>query len=128
MLKKISAWFPVLLWMGVIFFFSSMPDLPSNKIDVLDFIFKKSAHMFEFALLFAWVLRATNGKISILNFSLPIFWAFLDETHQLFVPGRGGRLTDVLIDILGIFLAYYLLIHWQKWPFIKLTQPKKHRN
>jgi len=125
MLKKVSAWLPVILWMGVIFFFSSMPDLPNNKIDILDFIFKKSAHMVEFALLFAWVLRATKGNISWFNFSLPIFWAFLDETHQLFVPGRGGHLTDVLIDSSGIILAYYLLLNWKKWPFTKLVQPKK---
>ena len=128
MLKKVSAWLPVILWMGVIFFFSSMPDLPSNKIDVLDFIFKKSAHMIEFALLFAWVVRATKGKISWFSFSLPLFWAFLDETHQLFVPGRGGRLTDVLIDSLGIVLAYYLIFHWKKWPLTKLVQPRKHKN
>lgn len=128
MLKKISAWLPVVLWMGVIFFFSSLPDLPSNEIDVLDFILKKSAHMIEFALLFAWVARATKGKISWFNFALPIFWAFLDETHQLFVPGRGGRLTDVTIDILGILIAYYLIFHWQKWPLTKLVQPRKPKN
>jgi len=127
MRQKISAWLPVVLWMGVIFFFSSMPDLPSNKVDIIDFIFKKSAHMIEFGLLFAWVLRATGNKVTWLNFALPLGWAFLDETHQLFVPGRGGRLTDVLIDSLGIFLAYYLLTHFS-CPLTKLNPLNKRNN
>lgn len=125
MLKKLSLWLPVVLWMAVIFFFSSLPDLPSNQIDLLDFIFKKSAHMIEFGLLFAWVYRATQGKISWFSFGLPIFWAFLDETHQLFVPGRGGRLTDVLIDSLGIFLVYYLITKQPKWPLFRPNQSQK---
>ena len=33
-----------------------------------------------------------------------------DEFHQLFVPGRAGRVTDVLIDSAGAFLAL-LAIH-----------------
>ena len=37
-------------------------------------------------------------------------YAATDEFHQLFVPGRAGRVTDVLIDSAGAFLAL-LAIH-----------------
>ncbi len=41
-----------------------------------------------------------------------ILYAVSDEVHQLFVPGRGGQLTDVIIDTagagagLGIYMPY----------------------
>ena len=36
-------------------------------------------------------------------------YAFLDEAHQLFVPGRGSRLSDVCIDCFGILAAWLIL-------------------
>lgn len=41
-----------------------------------------------------------------------IIYAVLDEIHQLFINGRSGAITDVIIDSLGILtgIAIYLLI------------------
>ena len=43
-------------------------------------------------------------------------YAASDEFHQLFVPGRAGRVTDVLIDsggvIFGLFIAF--IVSWMK--------------
>ena len=40
-------------------------------------------------------------------------YAALDELHQRFVPGRAGRLTDVLLDscgvLFGVAVAWFLL-------------------
>lgn len=45
---------------------------------------------------------------------LGVIYAVSDELHQLFVPGRAGRITDVMIDSLGlmtgILFAYILLL------------------
>ena len=43
-------------------------------------------------------------------------YAASDEFHQLFVPGRAGRVTDVLIDsggvIFGLFVVF--VVSWMK--------------
>lgn len=41
-----------------------------------------------------------------------ILYAFSDEIHQSFTPGRGPKITDVFIDSLGVFfgMAVILLI------------------
>jgi len=109
MAKKIKSWSPVVIWMIVIFFFSSRPDIPSNQIYILDFIIKKSAHMVEFGILAFLLSKAFKFKKPDLSFSIALFYAFTDEIHQLFVPGRGGMLTDVLIDLLGIIIATKLI-------------------
>lgn len=51
-------------------------------------------------------------KLLLLSIFLAFLYACSDEIHQLFVPGRSGRFSDVLLDTLGasvgIFI-YYLL-------------------
>ena len=36
---------------------------------------------------------------------LAVVYATTDECHQLFVPDRAGRVTDVMIDALGAAIA-----------------------
>lgn len=89
----------------MIFLFSNRPDLPKNEVIILDFIIKKLAHVSEyFILVFLWH-RALGQKMLIEAFLISLFYAFTDEIHQLFVPGRTGLLRDVAIDGLGIILA-----------------------
>jgi len=107
--NKFLSWSPVVLWAGLIFFFSSRPDIPSNQIYILDFIIKKSAHMVEFGILAFLLSKAFKFKKPDLSFLLAWSYAFTDEIHQLFVPGRGGRISDVLIDLLGIIIATKLI-------------------
>jgi len=95
--------------MAVIFTFSSQPDLPSNQIDLLDFIFKKSAHMIEFGVLVFLLSRAYQFTRPASSFLIALSYAFTDEIHQLFVPGRGGKVSDVFIDLLGIIIATKLI-------------------
>ena len=109
MKNKLYSWLPVILWMSLIFFLSSRPDLPSNKIDILDFILKKSAHMIEFGILVFLLSRSLKFKKPDLSLLMALSYAFTDEIHQLFVPGRGGKLSDVLIDSIGIIIATQLI-------------------
>ena len=41
---------------------------------------------------------------------LSLLYAFSDETHQLFVPGREGKLTDVGIDAIGIAIGVIVVM------------------
>ena len=72
---------------------------------VLEVLLRKGAHMAEYALLFWLFLHALRvsgvrhpGLTALL---LTAAYASTDEFHQLFVAGRLGRLSDVLIDIAG---------------------------
>ena len=111
--KRMAAFFLV-LWMAVIFSFSSFPGSPVKyEMPMSLYIERKGAHVFEFFLLalLAWnALSAFFPKekkgflLSIVAMSA-LFYAFLDETHQMFVPGREGKLTDILYDSSGILIA-----------------------
>lgn len=112
--EKRMAAFLLILWMAVIFSFSSFPGSPVKyEMPMSLYVERKGAHVFEFFLLalLAWnALSAFFPKekkgflLSIVAMS-SLLYAFLDETHQLFVPGREGRLADTLYDSSGIILA-----------------------
>ncbi len=108
----ISRFLPVIVWAGVIFYLSSLPVIHDPSFNLADFIFKKSAHVFEYAVLFGLTTRALSPRKDRFRmaFLFGLLYAFLDETHQLFTPGRGGTLRDVLVfDTLGLSLSWFLL-------------------
>ncbi len=110
--KTIGLWIPVILWSGFIFFWSSIPYLKIPVLGFWDFVFRKIAHMTEFAILAFLYFRAFNYNKKTKNFFWPMFISFifavLDEFHQHFVPGRYANLYDVLIDFLGIVAGSFL--------------------
>lgn len=109
----ILAWLPPLLWAGLIFLFSSQSGLPSPDDYLLDFIFKKTAHMFVFAVLYVLVWRAVQKSLRPqtvqADWLIPLFiclgYAMLDELHQSFTPGRSATLRDVGYDALGMLIS-----------------------
>jgi len=72
---------------------------------------RKLAHGLEFAALGAelWLLRCIYGW----SFSTPVVSglcvSLLDETIQLFVPGRNGAIRDVWIDMGGFAFGVLVL-------------------
>jgi len=107
-MKFLKLWAPVIIWMGVIFFFSGLPDLNSGL--KYDFFLRKMAHITEYFILTFLFYRAFKGSFAINNllyfFAYPAFlsviYAISDEFHQSFVPGRTCCIRDVLIDTIGI--------------------------
>lgn len=75
----------------------------------LAFIVRKTAHFTEYAilgilfyLLYRQILPQKNGlRLFVLAILSSFLYACTDEIHQLFVPGRSGQFTDVLVDTLG---------------------------
>lgn len=120
-------WLPVAGWVAVIFLtsstvvttqqlagaVSSVSSTPATEFESLWrsiwWIPVKGWHVTEFALLFSLVYLATRRKPLAAAFSLG--YAFFDELHQVFVASRGGRLSDVLIDTLGVALAWCIFAH-----------------
>ena len=68
---------------------------------------RKNAHFFIYLVLgflttHAFKNNGTNGwKSAIFSFIVCAAYALSDELHQTIVPGRGGMLSDVVIDSLG---------------------------
>lgn len=129
----LSRWLPVLLWAGFIFLASSDPN-PYNHIpnrlyswlwwtklfgQSLIFYLGGLTHVLEYAILAYLLARAllwrgefTRGQL-LTAFYLVIFYAFTDEFHQVFTPGRAFQIIDLLMDALGVALgvgAYVLYL------------------
>lgn len=51
----------------------------------------------------------TIHKKYLYSFYYSIGFAVSDEIHQLFVPTRSGRVSDIFIDLVGIIIAYYAI-------------------
>ncbi|RYG25979.1 VanZ family protein [bacterium] len=73
----------------------------------------KGWHMAEFAILFLLAHRSIRAVGPALIWV--VLAAVLDEFHQTFVPGRGGRFTDVLIDLTGASIAAMIVV-WRFGP------------
>ncbi len=125
MARKLLKFLPVTLWMILIFCLSSIPDLPSNKVYNLDFLIKKTAHVMEYTVLFLLWFRALGHKNPLLAFCVSLAYAFTDEIHQLFVPGRTGRLRDVGIDTIGMIISSLLIVKFDLWKLLLSPLPTK---
>lgn len=102
---------PLLLWLGV------PPALCHTAL-------RKLAHFSEYGLLgIIWLALLLARRRAPWRSMLPaagacLFTALVDETIQLFVPGRSGMVADIWIDfsgactgILGACLLYQLIKH-----------------
>ena len=131
----LSRWLPVLLWAGFIFLASSNPDPYSNipnrlyhwlwwtKLFGQSLIFYLGGltHVLEYSILAYLLARAllwrgefTRGQLFTI-FYLTMLYAFTDEFHQVFTPGRAFQVVDLLLDALGAAVglgAYVLYLRW----------------
>jgi len=96
---------PIILFMGIIFYFSSIPYPPTLEI-------KYSAdyeHIFEYFILSFLLYRGfRNSRYNNIVFSLAILIAVVygisDEMHQYFIPGRTFDFFDMGFDAIGACL------------------------
>ena len=104
--RALSVWLPVIAWAAVIFALSSIPSL-STGLGFWDTLLRKGAHVTEYAILGALLLRALGRQTPAV--AAGIAYAATDELHQHFVRGRHASPLDVAIDAVGITLGVYLL-------------------
>ena len=107
-----AKWIPVAAWAAVIFAFSSVPSLNSG-LGTWDTVLRKGAHMTEYAILAALLLRATASYAWA--FGLAVGYACTDEVHQLFVRGRHGSPVDVAIDAVGALVGLAVCRRLTAW-------------
>jgi VanZ family protein len=100
--RGFRAWAPIVLWAAVIFAFSAVPSL-SSGLGTWDLLVRKIAHLSEYAILGALLVRAIQRPaVAILAGGL---YAVSDELHQHFVRGRHAAWYDVLIDTVGVTIG-----------------------
>jgi VanZ family protein len=105
------------LYMILIWIMSSNPDdavirFPDNQ---LDRFIKESLHLIEFGILYGLFVVAllAHGKLRFtLNFTvalISIFYGFVDEIHQSFVPYRSATLIDAAKDLIGVTVLFWIV-------------------
>ena len=91
----------------------------------IDYTIRKPAHAAEYAVLgglllcmfTSWLLgeRKSSGFHAFLPaFATGVLYAAGDEVHQLFVPGRSGQVSDVLLDSAGVFAGVGIIFIIQR--------------
>ena len=133
-MRYLRAYLPVILWMLVIFTFSTdvgssqrtsriigpilrwfNPEISDEAIHMVQLGIRKTAHLTVYAILAALMWRSkrqleNNFKVwrwkeAGVVLGLCIVYALSDEWHQTFVGSRQGATLDVLIDTLGASLG-----------------------
>ena len=105
-------WIMSLLYMGLIFVFSSFP-LPMKAPSFL--LADKLVHLLEFGLLasliyFALKKSGVSSHPIFIPFLIASLYGISDEIHQYFVPGRDTDLFDAVANAVGS-LVFPLGIH-----------------
>ncbi|MGV3027006.1 VanZ family protein [Clostridium thermobutyricum] len=132
--RIIFSWILLVIWMIFIFYMSAQPadisnsqsgfvikllqsigiDSSGNNIGLLTTIVRKGAHFSEYAILGLLSYNVmknyfTKKRARIVAVLIVFFYACSDEFHQLFVSGRAGKITDVIIDTSGGIFSVLLL-------------------
>jgi VanZ family protein len=105
--RRFALWGPVLVWGAVIFALSSVPSL-SSGLGTWDEVLRKAAHIAEYAVLGALLLRALGRQLPALV--IGIAYAATDEVHQHFVRGRHPSPFDVAFDACGLALGLLIVL------------------
>jgi len=130
--KFLRYWLPLVIWLIMIFIGSTdlmsaehtsriigpilrwlHPGISLARIEQVQFVVRKMAHVSEYAVLALLIFRALVNTTRRARFAgavlitLLISGAFAasDEFHQSFVPSRTSSVRDVMIDITGAILG-----------------------
>lgn len=114
-MKKYLRFLPAVLWMGVIFYLSSIPHLElRGQYSIYDATLRKIAHLVEFGVLYLlWYWALGKQKTAA---AIAILYAISDELHQSFVPTRTAEVSDIFFDLLGVAIALFITKHRQLYP------------
>jgi VanZ family protein len=141
--KTVLSWAVVIFWMAVIFSLSSQAAeqsdqlsmeiaeiitqvaekaVPANDIEVVSFnrFVRKNAHFIAYLVLGLLVINAMRCsgfcgyKSVFLALFLCVIYAISDEIHQLYVPGRGCQVKDIIIDSTGVAAGIFLYMMYDK--------------
>ncbi len=102
-----------------IFFFSSIDSI-SNQRGIIPLSVIYHFIVFFLFTFFLFITIKGNKKIKVryifIALIISILYAFLDEIHQTFIPGRNASINDILTDLTGsvISIAIYSYTYIKK--------------
>jgi VanZ family protein len=132
--RMVKKWLPVILWVTLIYVFSTdlfsgsntagillplferfFPGISPHALAQTHFTIRKLGHFgayFILALLVMSALREENNRPAerrhiVFAAMFVTLYAISDEFHQSFVPSRSASIVDVLIDISGGICGIY---------------------
>ena len=134
----LRAWWPALLWAGVIFLMSTdtfssehtkwfltpvihwlRPSLTPRQIEAVHHFIRKTAHFTEYFIFCLLLFRSIRGARQgwrwtwgLAALSMAAGYSILDEIHQAFVSSRTASPYDSLVDSAGAFFAFAALWLW----------------
>jgi VanZ family protein len=137
-LAWLRAWWPAIVWSGVIFTMSTdpfsadhtkwvfepvlrwlIPGLAQSQYDLMHHVIRKCAHFTEYFIFFVLLFRAVRagragwrwawGTVALL---IAAVYSVSDEFHQSFVASRTASGWDSLLDSTGAFVALVALWVW----------------
>lgn len=94
-------------------------EMPTAQVEFWHTILRKCGHFSEFFIL--GILSIITTCAWELRFKLPkalmicVMVASADETIQLFVPGRSGQISDVILDGVGALTGILALLALKRW-------------
>jgi len=116
MAKFIKFWFPVILYSGIIFYTSSIPNVTTPLSEIQ---FDKLLHVLVYIPFGFLVARGIGSikfslswkKIWLLVFLATFLYGVSDEYHQSLVPGRDSGAIDLIMDTIGGVIGGYFYLY-----------------
>ena len=108
----------LVVWMGLIFLMAGRQmsaDVTEEVFGNLNYLFRKAAHIVEYAILTylwmrsIWTVPERLRSCLVWSVVLSVFYAVTDEVHQSFVPQRLGTWSDLVYDTVGALVMGYTL-------------------
>jgi VanZ family protein len=138
---RLRAWWPALLWAGIIFLASTdtfsaehtasvfepilrwlVRSLTEDQFSTIHYFIRKSAHFTEYFVFCLLLYRGVRGDRKGWRWTwgaaalcCAAGYSVLDEIHQAFVASRTASAYDSLLDSIGAFAAFGVLWAWFRW-------------
>lgn len=125
--SNLRLWAPPAIWIVTLFVFSTtifsaantsriiepllrwiFPAASAAQIVLMHGLVRKSAHFFNYAVLFWLLIRGPMAGRPYAALACCILYAAVDETHQIFVPNRTPSPYDVALDSTGALFSRFL--------------------
>ncbi|HUE75358.1 MAG TPA: VanZ family protein [Chloroflexota bacterium] len=115
-------WLPALVWMGFIFYWSSQSVLPIDGYDYSTLLHRIS-HFGAYSILALLLVIGTGSSVRglLAAFIIASLYGVTDEIHQSFVPGRSGRLEEVVLNTVSaavaVVMVHVVILNRRRLPF-----------
>ena len=104
--------------MGVIFYFSTLPESATPLRYIVSDKVSHAGEYFIFAFFIFFALQKTTRVRFFTCFWITLAWVAVyglsDEIHQLYVPTRQFDVLDLLADVSGVVVLFFILWVLQK--------------